>query len=114
LKVGQDIPRNTLLYDLVDLHYRRSDHEFTRGTFRVRGDVVDIYPAYSEEGLRITMWGDEIEKMQVFDVESGSIIDDVDEFRIEMRCTGGLMCFRMNKDSWKPNAWSSALFLTLR
>jgi excinuclease ABC subunit B len=82
LKVGQDIPRNTLLYDLVDLHYRRSDHEFTRGTFRVRGDVVDIYPAYSEEGLRITMWGDEIEKMQVFDVESGDIIDDVDEFRI--------------------------------
>ncbi|MDZ7755895.1 excinuclease ABC subunit UvrB [Rhodohalobacter sp.] len=82
LKVGQDIPRNTLLYDLVDLHYRRSDHEFTRGTFRVRGDVIDIYPAYSEEGLRITMWGDEIEKMQVFDVESGNIIDDVDEFRI--------------------------------
>ncbi|MCC5914218.1 MAG: excinuclease ABC subunit UvrB [Balneolaceae bacterium] len=82
LNVGQDIPRNTLLYDLVDLHYRRSDHEFTRGTFRVRGDVVDIYPAYSEEGLRITMWGDEIEKMQVFNVDTGDIIDDVDEFRV--------------------------------
>ncbi|TVR27553.1 MAG: excinuclease ABC subunit UvrB [Balneolaceae bacterium] len=82
LKVGQEIPRNTLLYDLVDLHYTRSDHDFRRGTFRVRGDVVDIYPAYSEEGLRVTMWGDEIEKMQVFNVDTGDIIDDVEEFRI--------------------------------
>ncbi len=82
LKTGQEIPRNTLLYDLVDLHYTRSDHEFRRGTFRVRGDVVDIYPAYSEEGLRVSMWGDEIEKMQVFDVDNGNIIDEVDEFRI--------------------------------
>jgi excinuclease ABC subunit B len=82
LKVGQEIPRNTLLYDLVDLHYTRNDHDFKRGTFRVRGDVVDIYPAYSEEGLRVTMWGDEIEKMQVFNVDNGDIIDDVEEFRI--------------------------------
>ncbi|MEX0646151.1 MAG: excinuclease ABC subunit UvrB [Balneolaceae bacterium] len=82
LAVGQDIPRNTLLYDLVDLHYTRDDIEFRRGTFRVRGDVVDIYPAYSEEGLRISFWGDEIEKMEVFDVENGSILDVVDEFRI--------------------------------
>ncbi|PWN05814.1 excinuclease ABC subunit UvrB [Rhodohalobacter mucosus] len=82
LKTEQEIARNTLLYDLVDLHYTRSDNDFRRGTFRVRGDVVDIYPAYSEEGLRVTMWGDEIEKMQVFDVEGGSIIGEVDEFRI--------------------------------
>lgn len=82
LAVGEEIPRNTLLYDLVDLHYTRNDIEFTRGTFRVRGDVVDIYPAYSEEGLRITFWGDEIEKMEVFDVEAGNILQDVDEFRI--------------------------------
>ena len=82
LGTGQEIARNTLLYDLVDLHYTRSDSDFRRGTFRVRGDVVDIYPAYSEEGLRVTLWGDEIEKMQVFNVDSGSIIDEVDEFRI--------------------------------
>jgi excinuclease ABC subunit B len=82
LKTGQEIPRNTLLYDLVDLHYSRNDHDFKRGTFRVRGDVVDIYPAYSEEGLRVTMWGDEIEKMQVFNVDNGDIIADVEEFRI--------------------------------
>jgi len=82
LKIGQNIPRNTLLYDLVDLHYRRSDRDFTRGTFRVRGDVVDIYPAYSEEGLRVSMWGDEIEKLEIFDIDTGNILDTVDEFRI--------------------------------
>ncbi|TVR17001.1 MAG: excinuclease ABC subunit UvrB [Balneolaceae bacterium] len=82
LNVEQEIPRNTLLYDLVDLHYNRNDLDFKRGTFRVRGDVVDVYPAYSEEGLRISFWGDEIEKLEIFDVDSGNIIDEVDEFRI--------------------------------
>jgi excinuclease ABC subunit B len=82
LKTGMSIPRNTLLYDLVDLHYRRSDRDFTRGTFRVRGDVVDIYPAYSEEGLRVSMWGDEIEALEIFDIDTGNILDSIDEFRI--------------------------------
>ncbi len=82
LKTGMEIPRNKMLYDLVDLHYARNDFEFKRGTFRVRGDVVDVYPAYSDEGLRITQWGDEIEKMQLFDTETGNIIETVDEFRV--------------------------------
>lgn len=82
LQTGMEIPRNTLLYDLVDLHYNRNDIDFRRGTFRVRGDVVDVYPAYSEEGLRISFWGDEIEKLEIFNVDTGSIIDDIEEFRI--------------------------------
>jgi len=82
LNTGQEIPRNTLLYDLVDLHYSRNDLDFKRGTFRVRGDVVDVYPAYSEEGLRISLWGDEIEKLEIFDIDSGNVIDEVEEFRI--------------------------------
>lgn len=82
LETEMEIPRNTLLYDLVDLHYNRNDMDFTRGTFRVRGDVVDVYPAYSEEGLRISFWGDEVEKLEIFDIDSGNVIDDVDEFRI--------------------------------
>lgn len=82
LETEMEIPRNTLLYDLVDLHYNRNDMDFTRGTFRVRGDVVDVYPAYSEEGLRISFWGDEIEKLEIFDIDTGNIIDDVEEFRI--------------------------------
>lgn len=82
LNVGQNIPRNTILYDLVDLHYNRNDLDFKRGTFRVRGDVIDVYPAYSDEGLRITQWGDEIESLQLFDVNDGTIIENVNEFRV--------------------------------
>lgn len=82
LETGMEIPRNKLLYDLVDLHYTRNDREFTRGTFRVRGDVVDLYPAYAEDGLRISFWGDEIEKMEIVDTESGNVLETVEEFRI--------------------------------
>lgn len=82
LKKGQEIPRNTILYDLVDLHYNRNDLDFKRGTFRVRGDVIDVYPAYSDEGLRITQWGDEIESLQLFDVNDGTVLESVDEFRV--------------------------------
>jgi excinuclease ABC subunit B len=82
LQTGMNIPRNTLLYDLVDLHYNRNDNEFKRGTFRVRGDVIDVYPAYSDEGLRISQWGDEIESLQLFDVDTGDIKETVNEFKI--------------------------------
>jgi len=82
LETGMEIARNTLLYDLVDLHYTRKDHDFGRATFRVRGDVVDLYPAYAEDGLRIHFWGDEVEKMEIFDVDSGDVIETVEEFRI--------------------------------
>jgi len=82
LNKGQEIPRNTILYDLVDLHYNRNDLDFKRGTFRVRGDVIDVYPAYSDEGLRITQWGDEIESLQLFDINDGTVHDSVDEFRV--------------------------------
>lgn len=82
LNTGMEIPRNKLLYDMVDLHYTRNDHDFKRGVFRVRGDVIDVYPAYSDEGLRISMWGDEIEKMQLFNTDSGDIIEEVNEFKI--------------------------------
>jgi excinuclease ABC subunit B len=82
LEAGTEVPRNKLLYDLVDLHYTRNDREFSRGTFRVRGDVVDLYPAYAEDGLRIHFWGDEIEKMEIVDTDSGDVLDTVQEFRI--------------------------------
>ena len=82
LEQGKEIPRNKLLYDLVDLHYTRNDREFSRGTFRVRGDVVDLYPAYAEDGLRIHFWGDEIEKMEIVDTDTGNVLDTVQEFKI--------------------------------
>jgi excinuclease ABC subunit B len=82
LETGVEIPRNKLLYDLVDLHYRRDDFEFRRGSFRVRGDVVDLFPAYSDEALRITFWGDEIESMELFDPDTGNVIEEVQQFMV--------------------------------
>lgn len=80
LKVGMNIPRNKLLYDLVELHYNRNDVEFKRGVFRVRGDIVDLYPAYSEQALRITFWGDEIEGLALIDPDTGKEIEKVNQF----------------------------------
>ncbi len=82
LKTGEEIPRNKLLYDLVDLHYSRNDHQFERAKFRVRGDVVDLYPAYSEHALRISFWGDEIETLTLFDPETGELLEEADQFFI--------------------------------
>ncbi len=80
LKTGEEIPRNKLLYDLVDLHYSRNDHQFERAKFRVRGDVVDLYPAYSEHALRISFWGDEIETLTLFDPDTGELLEETDQF----------------------------------
>ncbi len=82
METGIEIPRNKLLYDLVDLHYRRDDFEFKRGSFRVRGDVVDLFPAYSDEALRITFWGDEIEMMELFDPDTGNVIEEIQQFMV--------------------------------
>jgi excinuclease ABC subunit B len=82
LNKGMSIPRNTLLYDLVELHYTRNDVEFKRAVFRVRGDIVDIYPAYSDQGLRISFWGDEIEELALIDPDSGKVLEQVDQFVI--------------------------------
>lgn len=82
LRTGMDMPRRRLLYDLVDLHYNRNDVEFTNGTFRVRGDVVDIYPAYEDIAIRITFWGDEIEEMVLFEPITGDELGSVDDYVI--------------------------------
>ncbi|MDI6402064.1 excinuclease ABC subunit UvrB [Balneolaceae bacterium ANBcel3] len=80
LKKGEEIPRNKLLYDLVDLHYSRNDMEFQRARFRVRGDHIDLFPAYSEHALRIVFWGEEIEELLLFDPETGDILEETDQF----------------------------------
>lgn len=66
LKVGQKISRNKLLHELVSGLYSRKDSEPSRGNFRVRGDVVEVYLAYADEGMRIHFWGDEIERIERF------------------------------------------------
>ncbi|HLT07355.1 MAG TPA: excinuclease ABC subunit UvrB [Cyclobacteriaceae bacterium] len=76
LQVGDRIPRNQLLFKLVDILYSRTNLDLTRGTFRVKGDTVDIFIAYGDFAYRIYFWGDEIESIQRIDPESGRKLTD--------------------------------------
>ena len=76
LRVGEMIPRNRLLFGLVDILYKRTEAEFKRGSFRVKGDTVDIFLAYADYAVRIYFYGDEIERIQQIDPESGKKISD--------------------------------------
>ncbi len=83
LKKGETIERKKLLRALIDIYYIRNDVEFTRGTFRARGDVVEIIPAYQyEEAVRIEFWDDEIEKISLIDAITGDFIKEVDSIPV--------------------------------
>ena len=82
LKTGQHIQREQLLKDLVNIQYSRDDSAFERSNFRVRGDTVDIFPAYTKTGIRISMWGDEIEKLQRIDIVNNKAIETVENITI--------------------------------
>jgi len=82
LKVGQVLARTQFLYKLVDSLYSRNDVEFKRGTFRVKGDSVDIYLAYGDKGCRVIFFGDEVEEIEMFDPVTGATIEFVDEISI--------------------------------
>lgn len=76
LQEGDRIPRNQLLFKLVDILYSRTNNEMTHGTFRVKGDTVDIFVAYADFAFRIFFWGDEIEAIQRIDPTSGKKLSD--------------------------------------
>ncbi len=82
LSVGDTIRRDTLLRNLVTIQYSRNDMDLRRGTFRVRGDTLEIVPAYAETAYRITMFGDEIERMIEFDALTGEILTQHDSLVI--------------------------------
>ena len=82
LHKGQPIPRNTMLRQLVDALYSRSEVDFQRGNFRVKGDTVDIFPAYADIALRIVFWGEDIEEISSFDPVSGRTIEPLDRVAI--------------------------------
>ncbi|MEN9735462.1 MAG: hypothetical protein RL129_172 [Actinomycetota bacterium] len=82
LKVGDSIERNALLRKFVDIQYKRNDMAFERGTFRVRGDTIEIIPMYEELALRIEMFGDEIENLTTLHPLTGEIIRDETEMYI--------------------------------
>ena len=76
---GQTIGRNVFLRKLVDALYSRSEINFQRGNFRVKGDTVDVFPAYADIAYKIIFWGDEIEEIHSFNPESGGVIDELHE-----------------------------------
>jgi len=71
LALGQRIDRAQILRKLVDIQYERNDHDFARGTFRVRGDIIEVFPSYEEQALRIGLFGDEVDELAVFDPLTG-------------------------------------------
>ena len=82
LRVGEEVERNALLRKFVDVQYKRNDMAFERGTFRVRGDTIEIIPMYEELAIRIEMFGDEIEKISTLHPLTGEIIRDEEEIFI--------------------------------
>jgi excinuclease ABC subunit B len=83
LRQGMKIPRKKLLRDLIDIHFVRNDIDFSRGTFRARGDVIEIIPAYQyEEAVRVEFWDDEIEKLSIIDSVTGEVLREIDSHPI--------------------------------
>src|SRR6056297_2843487 len=76
LEVGQEIDRDDLLGGLVDLNYERNDVDFTQGTFRVRGDTVEVFPMYGRYAVRVEFWGDEIDRLSKLDPLEGSVVSE--------------------------------------
>ena len=82
LQVGQAIRRETVMRHLVDIYYDRNDLDFRRGTFRARGDVLEIRPAYAETAFRVSFWGNEIESLMEVDPLTGEVLDRPREIQI--------------------------------
>lgn len=82
LRIGEEFGRDVFLNRLIDIQYERNDISLERGRFRVRGDVVDVMPAYLEKGLRVEFWGDEIEQLSEFEPTTGSVIRKMDQFNL--------------------------------
>src|SRR5712664_995646 len=82
LERGQRIDRDQVLRKLVEIQYERNDHDFTRGTFRVRGDIVEVYLSYEAQGLRIELFGDEVDGLSSFDPLTGNTLRRHDKIAV--------------------------------
>ena len=82
LERGQQVSREAILRKLVEIQYERNDHDFARGAFRVRGDIVEVYPSYEEHALRIELFGDEVEELVAFDPLTGRALRRFDKLAV--------------------------------
>lgn len=85
LERGQKISRKDLIHRLVEIQYERNDVDFKRGTFRVRGDVIEVYSTYSDDAFRVEMWGDEVENLSRVDPLTGSVQESFERMPIYPR-----------------------------
>ena len=82
IKKGESTRRQRILRHLIDIHYSRNDQSLVRGSFRVRGDTLEVVPAYEEMGLRVEFWGDEVERILEFDPLTGEVLIERTEANI--------------------------------
>ncbi len=108
---GQQMSRTQLLRRLVEVQYARNDVDFTRGTFRVRGDVVEVYPIYMEQAIRVEFWGDEIDSISTIDPLLGEVIETHDRLPIYPkshyvlppdRLKRAIKTIRAELEEWEP------------
>ncbi len=78
----KEVERDDLIHDLIDIQYDRNDYELTRGTFRVRGDSLDVFPPYADNPLHIEFWGDEVERIAEIDKVTGEVLTDFEAIPI--------------------------------
>lgn len=79
---GQQLDREKILKKLVEMRYERNDFDFSRGKFRVRGDIIEVFPAYERRAVRIELWGDEIERISLFDPLTGKVENGLERIYI--------------------------------
>jgi excinuclease ABC subunit B len=79
---GDIIDRNKLFNSLVEMQYERNNYELSNGNFRIKGDIIDIHPAYDDTGIRIHTFGDEVEKIEIINHVSGNVIEKLDKINI--------------------------------
>jgi len=111
LECGQDIGRKSILEKLVEIQYERNDHDFSRGVFRVRGDVIEVFLSYEERALRVELFGNEIERLETFDPISGKTLKQHDKIVVypkshfvtpRKRTLEAVTRIKSELDDWRP------------
>ena len=120
LERGQQIDRESILRKLVEIQYERNDHDFSRGAFRVRGDVVEVFLSYEERALRIELFGDEVEQLETFDPVSGKTLKRHDKIAVypkshfvtpRPRMLDAVERIKAELDDWRPRLERAGKFL---
>src|SRR5213595_1585479 len=105
--VGEERGRDALLEQLVGVQYQRNDVAFERGTFRVRGDTIEVFPAYDEQAVRIEFWGDTVERIAKIDPLTGDTITELPRAAVSRSCVPGTSCSRPSASSRAPTSTST-------